>query len=84
MASTLSMDVWRRFARLVEDGLSGRAAAARLMLSPARRGRPPGAGKLGPNREALCAMVKADADIAMPELAAALKDATGFRVAPPR
>jgi transposase len=100
MARTLSMDVRRRFARLVEGGMSGRAAAARLMLSastgtrlarqvreggdltPMRRGRPAGAGKLGPHRAALREMVEANADITMPELARALEDATGIRAAP--
>lgn len=35
MPAALSMDVRRRFARLVEGGMSGRGAAARLMISPA-------------------------------------------------
>ena len=51
-------------------------------LTPARRGRAPGAGKLGPHREALCEMVTADRDITMPELAGALEDATGVRADP--
>lgn len=100
MASTLSMDVRRRFARLIEGGMSGRGAAARLMLSPAtgtrlarkvragegvepaRRGRPPGAGKLDAHRDALSEMVEANEDITMPELAAALEAATGVQAAP--
>lgn len=35
MPAPLSMDVRRRFARLIEEGMSGRGAAARLMISPA-------------------------------------------------
>lgn len=33
MPAPLSMDVRRRYARLVEEGMSGRAAADRLMIS---------------------------------------------------
>lgn len=94
------MDVRRRFARLIGEGMSGRAAAARLMLSastgtrlarqvreggdltPMRRGRPADAGKLGAHRDVLREMVEPNADITMPELARALEDATGVRVAP--
>jgi transposase len=94
------MDVRRRCARRVETGVSGRAAARRLMLSastgtrlarqvraggdlaPATRGRPEGAGKLGPHQDVLREMVEADADITMPELARALEEATGVRAAP--
>lgn len=100
MAQTLSIDVRRRFAWLIEQGMSGRGAAARLLLSPAtgtrlarkvragealepaRRGRRPGTGKLGPHREVLREMVEASEDITMPELAAALEAATGTRAAP--
>ena len=35
MAAPLSLDLRRRFQRYIEDGLSGRAAARRLMISPA-------------------------------------------------
>lgn len=34
MAASLSMDVRRRFERLIDGGMSARGAAARLMLSP--------------------------------------------------
>lgn len=33
MPAPLSMDVRRRFARLIEDGMSGRGASERLMIS---------------------------------------------------
>ena len=51
-------------------------------LAPARHGRRPGAGKLGAHRATLLEMVTANRDITMPELACALKDATGVRAAP--
>lgn len=35
MPAPLSLDVCRRFQRLIEDGLSGRAAARRLLISAA-------------------------------------------------
>lgn len=35
MPAPLSLDVRRRFQRLIEDGLSGRAAARRLLISAA-------------------------------------------------
>ena len=97
MPAPLSMDVRRRFAQLVEGGMSGRAAAARLLISPAtgvrfaRRvrlgedivpakcGRRPGGGKLGPVRATLLEMVTANRDITMVELSRALEDATGVR-----
>lgn len=100
MPAPLSMDVRRRVARLVKDGMSGRAAAERLMISasagvrlarkvragddiaPRRGGRRREGGKLGPHRAFLLEVVESDADITMPELAGALKDATGTRAAP--
>ena len=99
MPAPLSMDVRRRFAQLVEGGMSGRAAAARLLISPAtgvrfaRRvrlgedivpakcGRRPGGGKLGPVRATLLEMVTANRDITMVELSRALEDATGVAAA---
>ena len=35
MPAPLSLDIRRRFQRCIEEGLSGRAAARRLMISPA-------------------------------------------------
>ena len=35
MPAPLSLDIRRRFQRCIEDGLSGREAARRLMISPA-------------------------------------------------
>lgn len=60
MPAPSSMDVRRRFARLVEAGLSGRAAATRLLISPAtgtrlarkvRTGEPLEPGRCGRRRE---------------------------------
>ena len=100
MPAPLSMDVRRRFARLVGDGMSGRAAADRLMISasagvrlarkvragddiaPRLGGRRRDGGKLGPHRAFLLEVARSDGDITMPELASALEDATGVRVAP--
>lgn len=41
-------------------------------VDPARQGRPPGSGKLGPYKDFLIERVKAQQDITMPELAAVL------------
>ncbi len=89
-----------RFQRLVEEGLSGRAAALRLKLSPATgarwslairrtgtaraapQGRPKGKGKLAAHRSFLVEVIEQDGDITMPELAAALHDATGVQAHP--
>lgn len=88
------------FRRLIEEGLSGRAAALRLKLSPAtgarwgrairytgqarvaRQGRPRGKGKLAPHKAFLEEIVAQDGDITMPELCAALVDATGVQAHP--
>jgi len=82
---------------LIGEGLSGRAAALRLKLSPATgarqglairrtgatraapQGRPKGKGKPGHHRALLAGIIGQHGDITMPELAAALFDATGVR-----
>ena len=51
-------------------------------IAPARQGRPPGSGKLGPHKDFLIARVKAKPDITMPELAAVLKSERGVSVHP--
>jgi transposase len=89
-----------RFQKLIEEGLSGRAAALRLKLSPATgahwslairqtgaaraapQGRPKGKGKLADQQPFLLEVVEHDGDITMPELAAALLDATGVQTHP--
>ena len=89
-----------RFQRLIEEGLSGRAAALRLKVSaatgarwslairqrgdatPAPQGRPKGKGKLDPHREFLFEVIAQDGDITMPELAAALYEATSVQAHP--
>ena len=50
--------------------------------SPARQGRPPGAGKLAPHMALLIGWVEAQPDITMPELAAKLEGATRMRAHP--
>jgi transposase len=50
--------------------------------APARQGRPPGTGKLAPYRDFLIARVRAKPDIAMPELAAVLREVHGVKAAP--
>jgi transposase len=49
---------------------------------PARQGRPPGGGKLGPHVARLIGWVEAEPDITMPELAAKLSAETGVAVHP--
>lgn len=89
-----------RFQKLIEEGLSGRAAALRLKVSPATgarwklairqmgtakpaaQGRPKGKGKLDPHRAFLLEVITQDGDITMPELAAALYDATSVQAHP--
>ena len=51
-------------------------------IAPRPGGRPEGIGKLGPHRAFLLEVARSDGDITMPELAGALEDATGVRVAP--
>ena len=95
MAAALPMALRARFQEYVEEGLSGRAAAARLKLSaatgvrwlrrfrergdvtPDLQGQPKGCGKLAPHRGFLEELVAQDGDITLPELAGALKAATG-------
>lgn len=50
--------------------------------TPARQGRPPGAGKLAPYMPILIGWVEAQPDISMPELAAKLEGATKVRAHP--
>lgn len=84
----------------MEEGLSGRAAARRLKLSPATgsrwarlvrttgraeaaaQGRPKGNGKLAPHRAFFEELIEQDGDMTLPELGAALEDATGVRAHP--
>ena len=95
MAAALPMALRARFQEYVEEGLSGRAAAARLKLSAATgvrwlrrfrergdvtpdvQGQPKGCGKLAPHRGFLEELVAQDGDITLPELAGALRAATG-------
>lgn len=51
-------------------------------VEPAKQGRPPGSGKLGPHRDLLIAEVKRKPDITMPELAAVLAAERGLEVDP--
>jgi|TARA_B110000211_G_scaffold162274_1_gene183437 transposase len=96
MPAALPMALRARFQEYVGEGLSGRAAAARLKLSaatgvrwlrrlreqgnitPDTQGRPKGHGKLAPYRAFLEELVAQDGDITLPELAGALKAATGI------
>jgi transposase len=48
----------------------------------APQGRPKGTGKLDPHRAFFAEIVEQDGDITMPELSAALHDATGVRAHP--
>ncbi len=100
MSAPLSETLRARFQKLIEEGLSGRAAALRLKLSPATgarwrlairrtgsaraapQGRPKGKGKLATHQAFLVEIVEQDGDITMPELAAALLDATDVRAHP--
>lgn len=100
MSAPLPEALRARFQRLIEEGLSGRAAASRLKVSPATgarwglairrtgaaraasQGRPKGKGKLDPHRAFFAEIIVQDGDITMPELAAALFDATGVRAHP--
>lgn len=100
MSAPLPEALRTRFQRLVEEGLSGCAAALRLKLSPAAgarwglairrtgaaraapQGRPKGKGNLAPYRSFFAEIIGQDGDITMPELAAALFDATGVRAHP--
>ena len=51
-------------------------------VEPARQGRPPGSGKLGPYRDAIVERVKAEPDITMPDLAVWLEADHGVSVDP--
>ena len=98
MSAPLPSALRARFCEYIAEGLSGRAAAARLKLSaatgvrwqrklretgaiePEPQGRPPGHGKLAPHQTFLEELVTQDGDITLPELAGALKAATGVVV----
>jgi transposase len=100
MSAPLPVALRARFQKLIEEGLSGRAAALRLKLSPAtgarwglairrtgaaraaQQGRPKGNGKLAAHQSFLFEIIEQDGDITMPELAAALLDATGVQAHP--
>lgn len=56
--------------------------AATGSVEPARQGRPPGSGKLGPYRDVLIEKVTAKPDITMPELAAWLAAEHGVTADP--
>lgn len=56
--------------------------AATGSVEPAKQGRPPGSGKLGPHRDFLIAQVERKADITMPELAAVLQAERDLEVDP--
>ena len=56
--------------------------AATGSVEPARQGRPPGSGKLGPYRDAIVEKVKATPDITMPDLAGWLEADHGVAVDP--
>lgn len=62
----------RVFARYVSTG----------SVMPARRGREPGKGKLGPHRDFIIARVKQTPDITMPELADLVEAERGVKVDP--
>jgi len=94
MSAPLPDALRARFERYIAEGLSGRAAALRLKLSPktgvgwalpiqrtgqaeaAPQGRPKGRCKLDPHRDFFAEIIAQDGDITMPELSAALFDAT--------
>jgi transposase len=100
MSAPLPDALRARFQGYIEEGLSGRAAALRLKLSPATGARwalairftgqiqaavqcrPRDSGKLDPHRAFFGEIIEKDADITMPELSAALLDATGARAHP--
>ena len=100
MSAPLPDTLRARFQQYIEEGLSGRAAALRLKLSPATggrwalaiqrteraevatQGRPKGKGKLDPHRGFFAELIAQDGDITMPELSAALFDATHTRAHP--
>lgn len=56
--------------------------AATGSVKPARQGREPGGGKLGPHRDFIIDRVKQKPDITMPELAAILEAERGVKVDP--
>ena len=100
MSAPLPTALRDRFEALIEEGLSGRAAALRLKLSPAtgsrwsrsirqtgraqvaQQGRPKGQGKLDAHRAFFVELIAQDGDMTMPELTAALYDATGVHAHP--
>ena len=100
MSAPLPDALRARFQRYIEEGLSGRAAALRLKLSPATgarwalairrtgraeaapQGRPKGKGKLDPHLGFFAEIIEQDGDITMPELSAALFDATSVQAHP--
>lgn len=96
MSAPLPDALRARFQKLIEEGLSGRAAALRLKLSPATGARwglairGTGAARAAlqgcPEGKAhqpfLVEVIEQDGDITMPELAAALLDAAGVQAHP--
>ncbi|EAQ43589.1 transposase [Shimia litoralis] len=100
MSAPLPEALRARFQRYIEEGVSDRAAALRLKLSPATgarwalairrtgraeaapQGQPKGRGKLDPHRDFFAEIIAQDGDITMPELSAALFDATHVRAHP--
>lgn len=95
MSAPLPSALRIRFQQYIAEGLSARAAARRLLLSPATgvrwqkklrisgtltpavQGRPRGHGKLAPHQAFFEELLAQDGDITLPELAGALKAATG-------
>jgi len=51
-------------------------------VKPARQGREPGGGKLGPHRDFIIERVKQKPDVTMPELAGILEEERGVKVDP--
>ena len=100
MSAPLADALRVRFQRYIEEGLSDRAAALRLKLSPATgarwalairrtgraevtpQARPKGNGRLDPHRGFLAEIIAQDDDNTMPELGAALSDATRVQAHP--
>lgn len=73
----------RRFGVSASTGVRIAQHVARTgSVAPARQGRRPGGGKLAPHGERLIALVEAEPDITMPELAARLARERGVTVHP--
>jgi transposase len=90
MGKSYSLDLRNRVLGHIKGGRSRRDASRRFGVSlavkltgrVARKGRPPGRGKLAAHIGALIGWVEAQPDITMPELAAKLKAARGVKAHP--